>query len=205
MSALMEHDEILEAPAAVRNKHVITEALANVLPKSGILLEIGSGSGLHAVEFAKAFPELTIQPTDRFEAEIASIKAYRGLSGLPNINEPEMFDLHGPDCPVDKADAMIAINVIHISPWETTLALLRHAAATLTPGSPLYLYGPFHRSDVATSQSNLEFDMWLKSKDPSFGIRHLDDVATHAQDLGLSGPQVMEMPANNLSVVFTKI
>ncbi|MEM8838942.1 MAG: DUF938 domain-containing protein [Pseudomonadota bacterium] len=204
MSIAIANDPLLVAPAASRNRDAIRDVLRNVLPSQGTILEFGSGSGEHAVHFAESMPHLTFQPSDVGDQELQSIEARRILCQLPNIKPPMRADILDDHLPVDQADAVVAINVVHITPWETTLALLAHAGQLLPRGGPLYLYGPYHRNEAATCESNLEFDRWLKAKDPCCGLRHLDDVTTHAQDNGLTGPHVIEMPANNLSVVYTK-
>lgn len=194
----------LASPSAARNRDVICEVLEHILPASGTILEIGSGSGEHAVHFARNLSHLDFQPTEHDQKAMASIESWMQEAKLPNIKHPLHLDLFDEKWPIDKAAAIISINVIHITPWPATIAILKQASTILPPGAPLYFYGPFHRSDVATTQSNLDFDMWLKSQNPASGIRYLDDLATHAQDLGFTGPQIITMPANNLSVVFTK-
>lgn len=196
-------DARLASPAAERNAAPIAQVLAGVLPASGLVLEVASGSGQHAAHFARAFPALTWQPTDREPRHRASIAAWREEAGLPNLLAPLELDVMHP-WPVDRADAMLCINMIHISPWDATLALLDGAARVLPAGAPLFLYGPYRRKDVPTAPSNEAFDADLRSRDPSWGLRDLDEVSTVARDAGFERMDVVAMPANNLSVIFRR-
>lgn len=198
-------DERLEYPATQRNRDAIVDVLRRVLPQSGQVLEIASGSGEHAVHFARAFPGLTFQPTDPEDAALKSIAAWIAHSGAKNIHEPLILDATGDAWPVTSADAILCINMIHIAPWRATVGLLRGAASLLRAGSPLYLYGPYRRGGVMTAPSNEAFDASLKSRDAEWGLRNLEDVAALARTHGFSAPDVTEMPANNLSVVFRRI
>jgi len=197
-------DDRIKAPAVARNREPILEILRGVLPESGTVLEIASGSGEHIVHFAQHFPELTFQPTDPDERAVSSIKAWVKESELDNIQPPLMFDVMQPKWPFKKLAGMICINMIHISPWRATEALMRGAAASLRSGAPLYLYGPYRRRGVPTAPSNEAFDTSLRSRNIEWGLRNLEIVAMLAQSVGFSKPTVTEMPANNLSVVFRR-
>jgi hypothetical protein len=156
------------------------------------------------VHFARAFPALTFQPTDPDAGALRSIAAWSADSGLTNVRPPLLLDASSDDWPVASADAILCVNMIHISPWAATLGLLRGTAKALPSGGPLYLYGPYIQARVATASSNEAFDASLKARNPAWGIRHLDDVAAAAHDAGFSAPVVTPMPANNLSVVFRR-
>ncbi|MBE0704772.1 MAG: DUF938 domain-containing protein, partial [Afipia sp.] len=181
------------------------EVLRGVLPPSGLVLEIASGSGEHIVHFANAMPGLTFQPSDPEDAARLSIAAWTAETGLSNIRPPLAIDVRREPWPIAQADAMLCINMIHISPWEATQALMRNAGRILSKGAPLYLYGAYRQKDVVTADSNEAFDADLKSRNPQWGLRQLDDVAALAREAGFSGPAVTPMPANNLSVVFRRM
>ena len=199
-------DDRLFYPATQRNREAILDVLRGVLPASGLVLEIASGSGEHVVHFAQALPGLTFQPSDPDADALRSIAAWTAEHRLANIRPPVMLDAlsESEQWPITKADAMVCINMIHISPWPATLGLLRGAARILPTGAPLYLYGPYIQSGVATAPSNEAFDASLKARNPEWGLRHLDEVATAARAAGFSAPMVTPMPANNRSVVFRK-
>ncbi|RVT95517.1 DUF938 domain-containing protein [Rhodovarius crocodyli] len=189
-----------EAPAAARNRDPITEVLRGILPAQGTVLEIASGSGEHAVHFARAFPGLTFQPSDPEAGARASIDAW--AEDVPNVLPALELDVLGP-WPALRAQAVLCINMIHIAPWEATPALMAGAAAVLEPGGLLYLYGPY-RVGGEMVESNHKFEAWLQARDPRFGVRALEDVAAEAARVGFGPPGVTEMPANNLSVVFRR-
>jgi len=191
------------APATQRNRDAIVDILRDALPSSGLVLEVASGSGEHAVHFAAAFPALDWQPTDPDPAALASIAAWRAEASLPNLRAPMQLDA-ATDWPVAQADAILCINMVHISPWDATLGLLRGAGAVLPSGGPLYLYGPYIRAGVETAPSNLSFDASLKARDPSWGLRTVEDVMAAANMQGLRFDRLIEMPANNLSLLFLK-
>lgn len=195
----------LQYPATSRNRDAILDVLRGNLPPSGLVLEIASGSGEHIVHFANALPGLTFQPSDPEDAARLSIAAWTMETGLPNIRPPLAIDVLREPWPIAQADAMLCINMIHISPWEATAALMRNAGRILTKSAPLYLYGPYRQKDVVTADSNEAFDVSLKSRNPQWGLRQLDDVAALAREAGFSGPEVTPMPANNLSVVFRRM
>jgi hypothetical protein len=198
-------DDRLYYPATQRNRDAILDVLRGVLPPSGIVLEIASGSGEHVAHFAQALPHLTFQPSDPDTEALRSIAAWTVEQRRDNIRPPVMLDASSEQWLVTTADAILCINMIHISPWPATLGLLRGAARILPTGAPLYLYGPYIRDDVVTAPSNEAFDASLKTRNPEWGLRHLDDVAAAARDAGFSAPKVTPMPANNLSVVFRKM
>ena len=193
------------APAAARNRDPILAVLRGVLPRTGTVLEIASGSGEHVMHFARALPGLVFQPSDPNPEARLSIAAWAADSGLANLRPPLALDAASPSWPVTAADAVLCINMIHISPWAATEGLMRGAAAILPPGTPLYLYGPYRRAGVATAPSNEAFDRDLRQRDPAWGLRDLETVAALAAAAGFSGPAVTEMPANNLSVVFRRL
>jgi SAM-dependent methyltransferase len=189
------------APATERNQDAIVDVLKGGLPVSGHVLEIASGTGEHIVHFARCFPQLTWQPSDPDPAALASIAAWREEARLPNLLPPIKIDASS-DTNADPADAIICINMVHISPWAATTGLFRNAARLLQAGGMLYLYGPYRRIDVPTVPSNELFDQSLKERNSAWGLRHVDDLVSEASAAGLSLEQVVEMPANNLSLIF---
>jgi SAM-dependent methyltransferase len=197
-------DHRLQAPATARNRDPILDVLRGILPKSGLVLEIASGSGQHVVYFAEHFPHLTFQPSDPDAAALQSIPLWVHDAGVANVLPPVMLDAASNDWPLTTADAIICINMIHIAPWSACEGLLRGAGRLLRSGSPLYLYGPYRRAEIATAPSNEGFDAALKSRDPGWGLRDLETVAKLAASEGFSAPLITEMPANNLSVVFRR-
>jgi SAM-dependent methyltransferase len=186
----------LESPSVARNRDALAAVLAHWLPAQGLVLEVASGSGEHALHFARAFPHLAFQPSDPDAEARASIAAYIAEAKLPNFRLPLALDVLDA-APFPPAAAMLCINMIHIAPWPATAALLRHAARSLPPGAPLILYGPFLRDGVATAPSNLDFDASLRERNPAWGLRRLGDVAALAAP-DFTGPDLREMPANNL-------
>ncbi|HET9426968.1 MAG TPA: DUF938 domain-containing protein [Allosphingosinicella sp.] len=192
------------SPAAGRNREPIAEVLREILPGRGLILEIASGTGEHAAFFAEAFPKLLWQPTDAEPAALRSIEAWRAESGLFNLLPPISLDVRGAHWPVTEADAILCINMVHISPWPATIGLLRGAGRLLPPGAPLYLYGPYFQKEVKTAPSNLAFDSDLKARNPEWGLRNLDTVVEEAGAHGFELDRVVQMPANNLSVVLRK-
>jgi SAM-dependent methyltransferase len=201
----MSEDARRFAPAVARNKAAITEVLARYLPASGLILEIASGSGEHALHFAAHFPALSFQPTDPDAAALASIAAWRGEALLANLLAPLMLNVMADDWPVLKADSVVSINMIHIAPWGATVALMQGAARILPPDGTLFLYGPFKRGGVHTALSNAEFDASLQAQDARWGLRDLEAVAEIASAAGFAAPVVEVMPANNLSVIFRRL
>lgn len=194
-----------QAPAAARNRDPILDVLRAVLPRTGTVLEIASGSGEHVLHFARALPGLVFQPSDPNPEARRSIAAWAAESGLANLRPPLALDAAAPSWPVTTADAVLCINMIHISPWAATEGLMRGAAVILPPNGPLYLYGPYRRAGVATAPSNEAFDRDLRGRNPAWGLRELGTVAALAEHAGFSPPAITEMPANNLSVVFRRL
>lgn len=193
------------APATLKNRGPIGDLLLPLLPRSGTVLEIASGTGEHVVHFARRAPHLVFQPSDPSPFARASIAAWTAAEGLANVRAPLALDAAGEDWPVGKVDAVICINMIHISPWEATVGLMRGAGARLPADGILFTYGAYVRDDVETAPSNVAFDADLRRQDPRFGLRHLAEVAGEAAKNGLALARVEEMPANNLSLVFRKV
>ena len=191
------------APAALRNREPIAQVLGDWLPASGLVLEIASGTGEHAVHFAEAFPNLEWQPSDVHPEALSSINAWRASIGLPNLRTPITLDASSPDWPIQHADAVLSINMVHISPWTAALGLLDGAARILS-GGPLILYGPWLKDDVPTAPSNLEFDVSLKYRDPEWGLRRVEDFAEAAEARGFALEETRRMPANNLMLLFRR-
>ena len=189
------------APATARNRDSIAAILRTVLPPCGTVLEVASGTGEHAVFFAQAFPDLVFVPSDPDLSALASIRAWAETARLPNLRPPLLLDAAAADWPIDRADAMLCINMVHISPWEATIGLLEHSAKLLPVGGPLVLYGPYFQQGVETAPSNMAFDESLRSRDSRWGLRQLEEVVALAEGLGLHLEAVHPMPANNLTVV----
>lgn len=192
------------APAALRNREPIAEVLADELPASGRVLEIASGSGEHAVHFAARFPALEWLPSDREEEALASIAAWRAQAGLANLHEPVLLDAAAGQWPVGHADAIVCINMVHISPWEASEGLFAGAGRLLGQGAPLVLYGPFFEREVETAPSNLAFDESLRARDSRWGLRQREAVDRLAARHGFSLATRREMPANNLTLVYRR-
>lgn len=192
------------APATERNREPIVEVLRQLLPDRGLALEIASGTGEHIMHFAGLFPKLLWQPSDAEPAALRSIQAWRDEAGLFNLLPPVSLDVRAAQWPVTEADAILCINMVHISPWSATAGLMRGAALLLPAGSPLYLYGPYLQDDVETAPSNLAFDSDLRARNPEWGLRRLEAVVAEAEGQGFGLDRVVPMPANNLSVIFRK-
>jgi SAM-dependent methyltransferase len=192
------------APAAERNRAPIAAVLREILPDRGTILEVASGTGEHSAWFAALFPALRWQPSDPDPEALASIRAWREEAGLANLLEPVRLDASAEPWPVEAADSILCVNMVHISPWTATLGLLRGAGRLLPPGGSLILYGPYRRAGVPTAPSNEAFDRSLKSRDPRWGLRDLEAVSAEAAINGLAFERVFEMPANNIMVVFRK-
>ena len=194
----------LTSPSAARNRDPILAVLRRVLPRAGTVLEIASGTGEHAVHFAAALPHLTWQPTDQDEQALSSIAAHRMASGLPNLLPPLRLDATAPNWPVEQADAVVAINMVHISPWRATQGLIAGAGRVLPPGGVLYLYGAYKENGAHTAPSNEAFDQDLRRRNPEWGVRDLDELTQLARTQGLDLAERIAMPANNLSLVFRR-
>ena len=197
-------DKRRSAPAALRNREPITEVLCAWLPPSGLVLELASGTGEHAVHFARAFPALDWQPSDLDTDALASITAWESEARLANLRPPLDLDTRATDWPIDRADAMLSLNMVHISPWRAALGLLDGAARLLSAGAPLILYGPWIEVGVETAPSNLEFDRTLRSRDPDWGLREVEAFAAEAAPRGLELIERRAMPANNLMLLFRR-
>jgi hypothetical protein len=192
------------APAAARNREPIEQVLRDCMPRTGLVLEVASGTGEHAVWFSRALPGLTWQPTDQDPTALESIAAWRDLADLPNLLPPLSLDAAAAIWPVTQADAIIAINLVHIAPWAATEGLIAGAARILSRDGLLYLYGPFSSGGAHTATSNAAFDADLRARNPSWGVRDLDQIASLASRHGLKAHEEIAMPANNLSVIFRR-
>lgn len=195
----------LTSPSVARNRDPILAVLRRVLPKDGFVLEIASGTGEHAVHFAAALPQLTWQPTDQDEQALSSVTAYRSRSGLPNLLPPLVLDAAGVDWPVLHADAIVAINMVHITPWRATQGLMAGAGRVLSRDGLIYLYGAYKENGIHTAPSNERFDLDLRRRNPEWGVRDLADMTKLADRHGLKLVEHIPMPANNLSLIFRKI
>lgn len=189
---------------AERNRDAILAVLKRVLPESGLVLEVGSGTGQHAVHFAAGLPGITWQPSDAAPEACASVSAWAAEAKLANLRSPLVIDVTKP-WPVDHADAVVSSNLVHISPWETTLALFEGAAKVLSPDAPLVLYGPYLLPGQPTAPSNLEFDKWLRQQDRRWGLRDLGEVVAAAKARGFSWEETVPMPTNNVCVVLRRM
>lgn len=199
-------DGALTSPAAVRNTGPILTILRAHLPARGRVLEIAAGSGQHALAFSTALPGLDWTPSDPGAEARASIAAWRAAQGPSNLAPPLALDALDPTTwPAGPFDALVCINMIHISPWAATQGLMTLAGRALAPGGLLYLYGPYREAGVETAPSNLAFDADLKRRDPAWGLRDVADVAALAQDHGLARTLRVAMPANNLSLLFRRV
>jgi len=194
-------DGRLHSEACARNRDPIGDALALILPPSGTVLEIGAGTGQHAVFFSRRFPALSWQPLDRPEW-LGSITAWRDAEGPPNLHAPVRFDLYDPELPdavMAKAPfaALVSINVLHIAPAAATAHLFRHALAVLPPEAPVFVYGPFIDPTRPLEPSNAAFDAFLRRRDPESGLRSVTDVDATARSFGYRLEADQPMPANN--------
>ena len=193
------------APATYRNRESILDVLRKVLPATGRVLEVASGSGEHVIYFARHLPDLEWQPSDPSPAARRSISAWTETECLANVASPLELDAAAAIWPVDQAEAILCINMIHISPWEATVGLMRGAMRLLPMGGLLYLYGPFRSADRPLAPSNEAFDRDLRSRDASWGLRDLDTVIACAHEHGLAFEECIDMPTNNLSLIFRKV
>jgi SAM-dependent methyltransferase len=192
------------APAVARNREPILSVLRRVLPAQGTVLEIAGGTGEHAVYFAAALPGLSWQPTDADPIALESITAWRTTAQLPNVKPPLVLDVTSPHWPVERADAVVCVNMIHIAPWRAAEGLVAGAGRVVVPGGVLFLYGPYKEADHHTAPSNEAFDADLRARNPEWGVRDLDDVKALAARYGFDFAERVPMPANNLSVVFRR-
>jgi SAM-dependent methyltransferase len=192
------------APAALRNRQPIAEVLGEWLPASGLVLEIASGTGEHAVYFAERFADLEWQPSDIHPDALASIAACREESGPANLRSSIVLDASAAVWPIDQADAVLSINMVHISPWASALGLLDATARLLAPGAPLIMYGPWLKADVPTAPSNVAFDADLKRRDPQWGLRSVEEFAAAAKQRDLALSEIRAMPANNMMLLLRR-
>lgn len=192
------------APATLRNRDAIIAVLAEELPVDGTVLEVASGSGEHAVHFATALPALRWQPSDSDADAIASIDAWVAATGAANVSPALRIDAVASDWPLEEADAVFCANMVHIAPWEAAMGLFAGAGRLLPPGAPLILYGPFIEDGVPTAESNLAFDLSLKSRDPWWGLRTVAALDGLADAAGLARTRRVAMPANNLMLIWRR-
>ena len=197
-------DERRVAPAAARNREPIAEVLGEWLPASGLVVEIASGTGEHAAFFAERFPRVEWQPSDANSDALRSIGAWRRQSRLPNLREPLQIDAAAAGWPIDRADAVLNVNMVHISPWASAMGLLDGASKLLPARAPLILYGPWLSADRETAASNLAFDADLKRRNPDWGLRQVEQFAVAANARGFDLAETRDMPANNLMLLFVK-
>jgi len=191
-------------PSAERNKEPILAVLRRALPRTGLVLEIASGTGQHVTHFAKAFPDLTWQPSDPDAAFRESIRSWIAQADLTNVRDPIDLDVCGSPWPVTDADAVTCINMIHVAPWAATESLLAGARDVLTRGGVLFLYGPYRRFGRHTAPSNEAFDGQLRATDPAWGVRDLEAVVELAGAAGFELAEIVDMPANNLAIVLLR-
>lgn len=192
------------APATLRNRDAIVSVLQDILPEQGMILEIASGTGEHAVYFGQKFPGLTVQPSDPDPENCRSIDAWTKREAMTNILPPLALDAQSAEWDVGAPAIILCINMIHISPWEATIGLFEKAQQLLEPGAPLYLYGPYFRKDVPPAQGNLDFERSLKSRNLQWGIRDVADMDALAAKNAFKRDDLIEMPANNISLIYRK-
>lgn len=191
------------APAALRNREAIADMLEHCLPAEGLVLEVASGTGEHAVHFARRFPALLWQPSDPDASALASIAVWREEAAVENLLPAVALDAGAACWPVNRADAIVCINMVHISPWAATLGLLAGAATCLTADAPLVFYGPYRQAGVATAPSNEAFDASLKARDPAWGLRTVGEMSAAAEPW-FALHEIVSMPANNLTLLFRR-
>lgn len=194
-----------QSPSVARNREPILAVLQRVLPSDARVLELASGTGEHAVFFGQALPDVTWQTSDPDPTARESIAAWIEAEGVANVLPPRAIDVSSDDWNVEGPfDALVAINMIHISPWEATLGLMAGAGRLLRTGGVLFTYGAYKRGGKQTAPSNETFDQWLKQRDPRFGVRDLEAVEAAAKAEGLALNELIEMPANNFALVFAR-
>jgi SAM-dependent methyltransferase len=197
-------DRRLYFPHVARNREPILDVLRRVLPRQGLALEIASGGGEHAAYFAQHLPGLRWQPTDAEPQMLESIAAHRAAAGAANLLAPLVLDVTAVQWPVERADALVCCNMIHIAPWAATEGLMAGAERTLSRGGLIYLYGPYKIDGRHTAPSNQEFDARLRGQNPLWGVRDLTEVSRLAERHGFARGETLAMPANNLSVIFRR-
>jgi SAM-dependent methyltransferase len=204
MTASAASDPRLHHAHVARNREPILDVLKRVLPTAGLVLEVASGSGEHAAFFAQNLPSLRWRPTDADPIALASIAAHRATANLPNLLSPRSLDATAQRWPVERADAIVCNNMIHITPWAVSEGLMAGASRILPVGGILYLYGPYRIDRRHTAASNQDFDAWLRAQSTEWGVRDLGDVKDLAMRNGLLLAETVPMPANNLSVIFRR-
>jgi SAM-dependent methyltransferase len=197
-------DRRLYFPHVTRNREPILEVLRRVLPREGLVLEVASGGGEHAAYFAQNLPGVLWQPTDANSEMFESIAAHRAAAGVANLLEPFHLDVTSEQWPVERADALVCCNMIHIAPWAVTEGLIGGAEHTLARDGLLYLYGPYKIDGRHTAPSNEDFDASLRARNPLWGVRDLTEVSSLAKRHGFALAETVPMPANNLSVIFRR-
>ncbi len=198
-------NERLFYPATERNREPILSVLKEHLPENGQVMEIASGSGEHMMHFARSFPQIEWVPSDPDVQCRQSIAAWTEHLALKNVVVPLALDATNEEnWPQGPFDALVCINMVHISPWSATLGLMEKAARLIKSGGILFLYGPYKRDGQHTAESNVAFDGWLKTQNPAYGVRDMADVAEVAAVNGLCLAHVVDMPANNFSLVFQR-
>ena len=201
----MTNDRRRFAPATSRNRAPIFAVLERHLPRQGQILEIASGTGEHLIHFAGASsPDLIFQPSDPDPVARDSIDAWIAETGCRNVRPAIVLDAGADHWPVEAADAVLCINMIHIAPWRAAVGLMRGAGRLLPPEGLLFLYGPFRRGGRHTARSNAAFDEGLRQQNSEWGVRDLEAIIELAEQNGLGPPEIVEMPANNLSVIFRR-
>lgn len=198
------NDQRRSSPAAQRNVAPIIAVLEDWLPPGGTILEVASGTGEHAAAFAAHFPKLGWQPSDPDPDALSSIAAWRGDYAGTNLLPPIALDARASDWPIDHADGIVSINMVHISPWAASTGLLDGAARLLRSGAPLILYGPWVEANVPTAPSNAAFDADLRARDPQWGLREVVTFAAAAAERGFDLLERRGMPANNLMLLFRR-
>jgi len=197
-------DARLASPSAERNREPIAKVLAEVLPHSGLVLEVGSGTGEHAIHFARVMPHVIWQPSEQDADCLRSIQGWLAFEKLLNVLPAVRLDVHDDQWPIERADAIVCINMIHIAPWSVAQALLRGASRILLSGGLLCMYGPYCVAGKHTSASNRAFDAQLRAINPEWGVRDLDAISNEARAFNVELERTFQMPANNLIAVFRK-
>jgi SAM-dependent methyltransferase len=197
-------DGRLVVSSAERNRGPILKVLERVLPRTGLVLEVASGTGQHVVHFAQALEWLSWQPTDMDAACRRSITAWLATAEFANVRQPLDLDVRELPWRVPTLDAIVCLNLIHIAPWSVATALFTGAGLALRENGLLYLYGPYSVQGRHTAPSNAAFDSALRAENPEWGLRDLKEVESLAKDKGFDLAETIEMPANNLSVLFRK-
>ncbi|MDP6788496.1 MAG: DUF938 domain-containing protein [Rhodospirillales bacterium] len=197
-------DDLPHAPATARNRAPILAVLRRVLPPSGTILEVASGTGEHAVYLAPRLPGLIWQPSDADPLALDAIERRAADAGTANLLSPLSLDAVAEAWPIRQAQAVVCVNMIHIAPWAATVGLMRGAGRVLSGGGILYLYGPYKIDGRPTAPSNAAFDESLRRRNPDWGLRDLEAVTAEAERNGLMLGEIVDMPANNLSVIYEK-